>query len=85
MRRGANVLLNRAMQRREITNRRLAGLLNVSEATLSRYRSGKIAFPPDVAVKAAMCLQCPEILRAYCEGCPVCAALERVRNRRDAA
>ncbi len=57
--------------RGERTQKEVACDICVAPSTLSKYESGKLRIPPDVAVQVAVVTKRPDALEAYCQGCPV--------------
>lgn len=80
-----NQVLDKEIVQQEVKARSLARRLGVSDAALSHYRKGVRNVPADVAARAATCLCCPELLQAFCSGCPVSNAWREFKARRRAA
>lgn len=55
----------------------VAPRIGLARQTLSKYELDRLPTPPEVVVAVARCLGCPELMRRYCEGCPVGQAPDR--------
>jgi len=64
-----------ARRNKGLTQKRLGSLVGLSVTSVTRIETDKRIIAPEVIVAISRALACPQLLRSYCDKCPV--AVER--------